>query len=363
MDAVTSEIVKVTMNVDGWYGFAGFGQMGGNTIKSICTKGFSVILVANTAQSDLDGLDIPEKCKYHILGGYGSSKDRKKAKQLLADNDCENFDLLVNEIKEKFKDCKVIFLIGSSGGGSGSAIVPAVKRRLQAETDKIICVVTCMPDDNASIKEFMNCYDFFRELESIEGGGATFIINNNKNNDKLILNEQFACYLEAFLNGETASARGVVDRAEIDNVLSQRGACIVNKQGSDKATTQTIVERIRDNIYAPLEDDGVVANIALINSNNDVRLKEVVESIGKPLATFEGWEADATVLAVSGCSFPYKKLEEFRQKIEDDKDTIKKNLTATSEQRLTGSIDFLGDITSEKLKSEKVESTRDWLFM
>lgn len=363
MDAVMNETVKVTMNVDGWYGFAGFGQMGGNIVKSIHEKGFSNILAANTAQSDLDGLDIPEECKYHILGGYGSNKDRKKAKQLLADNNCENFDLLVNEIKERFKDCKVIFLIGSTGGGSGSAIVPAVKRRLQAETDKIICVVTCMPDDNASIKEFMNCYEFFQELESIEGNGATFIIDNNKNEKKLILNEQFACYLEAFLNGETASARGVVDRAEIDNVLSQRGACIVNKQGSDKATTQTIVEKIRDNIYAPLEDDGVVANIALINSNDDVRLKEVAESVGKPLATFEGWEADATVLAVSGCSFPYKKLEEFRQKIEDDKDTIKKNLTATSERKLTGSIDFLDDIEAEKPKTEKKKSNRDWLFM
>lgn len=363
MDAVMNETAKLTMNADGWYGFAGFGQMGGNIVKSICTKGFSAVLAANTAQSDLDGLDIPEECKYHILGGYGSNKDRKKAKQLLADNNCENFDLLVNEIKERFKDCKVIFLIGSTGGGSGSAIVPAVKRRLQAETDKIICVVTCMPDDNASIKELMNCYEFFQELESIEGNGATFIIDNNKNEKKLILNEQFACYLEAFLNGETASARGVVDRAEIDNVLSQRGACIVNKQGSDKATTQTIVERIRDNIYAPLEDDGVVANIALINSNDDVRLKEVAESVGKPLATFEGWEADATVLAVSGCSFPYKKLEEMKQRIDDDKDTIKKNLTATSERKLTGSIDFLDDIEAEKPKPEKKKSNRDWLFM
>ena len=292
-----------------------------------------------------------------------SNKDRKKAKQLLADNNCENFDLLVNEIKERFKDCKVIFLIGSTGGGSGSAIVPAVKRRLQDETDKIICVVTCMPDDNASIKELMNCYEFFQELESIEGGGATFIINNNKNNDKLILNEQFACYLEAFLNGETASARGVVDRAEIDNVLSQRGACIVNKQGSDKATTQAVVERIRDNICAPLEGDGVVANVALINSNDDVRLNEVIESIGKPLATFEGWEANATVLAISGCSLPYRKLEEMKQKIEDDKDTIKKNLTATSERRLAGSINFLDDIETAKPKPEKKKSDRDWLFM
>ena len=354
--------MRVTMSVNGRYGFVGLGQMGGNVIKSIHTKGYSV-MAANAAQSDLDGLDIPEECKYHILGGYGSSKERKKAKQLLAENNCENFDLLVNEIKERFKDCQIIFIVGSSGGGSGSAMLPSIKKRLQAETDKIICAITCTPDDNASMKQYMNCYEFFQELETIGGGGATFIIDNNKNKEKLVLNEQFACYLDAFLNCETTSTRGVVDRAEIENVLSQKGICIVNKQGSDKATTQTVIERIRDNIYVSLEDDGVVANIALVNSNNNVRLNEIIESVGKPLATFEGWEADATVLAISGCSLPYKKLGEIKQKIEDDKDTIKKNLTATSERRLTGSIDFLGDLTVEKPKTEKVESTRDWLFM
>jgi len=354
--------MDATMNVKEWYGFVGLGQMGGNTAKSIHVKEYPV-MAANTAQSDLDGLDIPKDYKYHILGGYGSSKERKKAKQLLAENNCENFDLLINEIKERFKECHIIFLMGSSGGGSGSAMVPATKKRLQAETDKIICVVTCMPDNNASMKEYMNCYEFFQELESIEGGGATFIIDNNRNKEKLTLNEQFACYLDAFLNCETSSARGVVDRAEIENVLSQRGVCIVNKHGSDKATTQTIIERLRDNIYAPLEDDGVVANIALVNSNNNVRLSEIIENVGKPLATFEGWESDATVLAISGCSLPYKKLEEVKQKIENDKDTIKKNLTATSERRLIDNIDFLGDITTKKSQPEKVESTRDWLFM
>ncbi len=354
--------MRTEKNIKEWYGFVGLGQMGGNIAKSISTKDYPV-MAANTAQSDLDGLTIPEDYKYHILGGYGSSKERKKAKQLLAENDCENFDLLINEIKERFKDCHVIFLMGSSGGGSGSAIVPATKRRLQAETDKIICVVTCIPDDNASIKEYMNCYEFFQELESIEDGGATFIIDNNKNRDKLTLNEQFACYLDAFLNCETNSVRGVVDRAEIENVLSQKGNCIINKHGSDKATTQTVIERIRNNIYVPLEDDGVVSNIALVNSNNNVRLSEIIENVGNPLATFEGWECDATILAISGCSLPYKKLEGIKQRIEDNKETIKKNLTATSERRLMERIDFLGDITPTKEKLEKKKSNVDWLFM
>lgn len=344
------------------YGYVGFGSMGGNEATTFYIKDYPV-MVANTAISDLNSLDLPEDRKYHILNGYGSSKDRKKVKQLLAENDCENFDLLINEIKERFKDCKVIFLIASSGGGSGSGMLPAVAQRLINETDKIICVITCTPDDNASLKEFMNCYEFFRELESIDGRGATFVIDNNKNRNKFTLNEQFACYLDAFLNCETNSTLGVVDRAEIESVLSQKGMCIINKYNSETATTQTVIEKIRENIYAPMETDGVVANIALVNSNNKVRLKEVVENIGQPLATYEGHEADATVLAISGLSLPYTKLEEIKQKIDDNKDVIKRNLTATSERRLTGSIDFLDEITSEKPKTEKKKSTRDMLFI
>lgn len=349
-------------NVKGRYGFVGLGSMGGNVAIKFYSKDYPV-MVANTAQSDLDSLDLPEDCKYHILNGYGSSKDRKKAKQLLADNDCENFNLLINETKEKFADCKIIFLIASSGGGSGSGMLPAIEQRLLNETDKIICAITCIPDNKASLKEFMNCYEFFQELESIEERGATFIIDNNKNRNKFILNEQFSCYLDAFINAETKSAQGVVDRAEIESVLSQKGMCIINKYNADKATTQCVIEKIRENIYAPLEDDGVVANIALVNSNNKVRLSEIVDNIGKPLATFEGFELDSTVLAVSGLSFPYGELDEIKQVIDDNKDTIKRNLTATSERRLTGSIDFLGDIITEKPKSKKKKSTRDWLFM
>lgn len=350
------------VSVKGRYGFIGLGSMGGNEASIFYIKGYP-IMVANTAQSDLDSLKLPDDCKYHILNGYGSSKDRKKAKQLLAENDCENFDLLINEIKERFAECKIIFLIASSGGGSGSGMLPATAQRLLNETEKIICVVTCTPDDNASLKEFMNCYEFFSELESIEGRGATFVIDNNKNKNKFTLNEQFACYLDAFLISETQSTQGVVDRAEIENVLSQKGMCIINKYNAETATTQTVIEKIRENIYTPLEDDGVVSNIALINSNNKVRLSEIVENVGRPLATFEGFEYDSTVLAISGCSLPYQKLDSIKQRIDENKDTIKRNLSATSERRLMDSVDFLGEIVTEKPKAEKKKSTRDMLFM
>ena len=155
----------------------------------------------------------------------------------------------------------------------------------------------------------------------------------------------------------------MVDRAEIENILAQRGMCIINKYSSETATTQTVIEKIRENIYASLENDGVVSKIALVHSNNKVRLNEIVETVGQPLATYEGFGADATVLAIGGLSFSYSKLEEIKQKIDDNKEVIKRNLMATSERRLTGSVDFLDEITTEKPKTEKKKSTRDMLFM
>ena len=45
--------MDAAMNIKGWYGFVGLGQMGGNEVKSIHAKGYP-IMAANTAQSDLD---------------------------------------------------------------------------------------------------------------------------------------------------------------------------------------------------------------------------------------------------------------------------------------------------------------------
>lgn len=96
--------------------------------------------------------------------------------------------------------------------------------------------------------------------------------------------------------------------------------CIVNKYNSETATTQTVIKKIRENIYAPLENDNVVANLALIHSNSKLRLNELVENIGKPLATFERFDRfeseNGTVLVVSGLSSPNGKLDKIKQLID-----------------------------------------------
>ena len=44
--------MDVTMNVKGWYGFVGLGQMGGNMAKSVHVKEYPCLLYTSDAADD-----------------------------------------------------------------------------------------------------------------------------------------------------------------------------------------------------------------------------------------------------------------------------------------------------------------------
>ena len=64
--------------------FIAIGQAGGNIGQLFEERGFSVLYL-NTSEEDLSTLS-GAKYKYHITGGEGCNKDRKKAKQLVIDD-------------------------------------------------------------------------------------------------------------------------------------------------------------------------------------------------------------------------------------------------------------------------------------
>ena len=67
-------------------GFVCIGQAGGNIGNLFDELGFNVLYI-NTSQEDLDTLK-GAKHVYHIPGGEGCSKNRDKAKGVLASNLC-----------------------------------------------------------------------------------------------------------------------------------------------------------------------------------------------------------------------------------------------------------------------------------
>ena len=193
----------------------------------------------------------------------------------------------------------------------------------------------------------------------------TIILDNDKNSNKMRINEMFFCYLDALLTNNSSSVLGNVDNAEIEELISTSGMAIISKLGKDKSDTQQLISTFHNNIYAPLEEDKVIKYMGLINAGNgkDIQIEDIYSEIGTPFDTFCGFEADATICILAGLSLPYAKMAEIKGIIDSNKDTIKRNLTAQTKGKLSEGLGFFDDImTTSKPKAEKKTSNRDLLF-
>ena len=82
--------------------FVAIGQAGGNIGQLFEERGFSVLYL-NTSEEDLLTLE-DAKFKYHITGGEGCNKDRRKAKQLVIDD----YDSIATEMDAKINHLRGI---------------------------------------------------------------------------------------------------------------------------------------------------------------------------------------------------------------------------------------------------------------
>lgn len=344
-------------------GILAIGAGGGNVCVPFYKADYPSLFV-NSARLDLDSLiDVDEKYKYHIPGGEGCNKDRKKSKELFR----KDIDNIINEIKEKLPGIEYLFIIGSAGGGTASGVLASMKRIVMNELGLKACsIVTILPNTKTeSVKALINAYETLAEIEQLEEPGMTIILDNDKNVNKMRINEMFFCYLDALLTNNSSSVLGNVDNAEIEEMISTTGMAIISKLGKDKSDTQQLISTFHNNIYAPLEDDKVIKYMGLINagSGKDIRTEDIYSEIGIPLDTFTGYEADATICILVGLSLPYAKMAEIKEIIDSNKETIKRNLTAQSKGKLSEDLGFFDDILpTNKPKSEKKSSNRDLLF-
>ena len=117
-------------------GFLAIGAYGGNQCVPFYRKGYPTLFV-NTALQDLNSLkDVDEKYKYHIPGGEGCNKDRKKSKEIFR----KDIDNIVNQIREKMPGIEYLFIVGSAGGGTASGIIASMKRVAMNDLDIKACL-------------------------------------------------------------------------------------------------------------------------------------------------------------------------------------------------------------------------------
>ena len=331
--------------------FVAVGQAGGNIGQLFEKKGYSVLYI-NTSKEDLDTLE-SAKFKYHIPGGEGCNKDRRKAKQLSIDD----FDNIAREIESKVK-ADMLFVIFASGGGTGSGAGPMLTDLLIDE-GMAVGVLTIIPGSEESVKSHINSYECFSELIEIQQTAACFILDNEKG-EKLGLNAAFEDSFTAFLEipEKHKSIMGNIDKAEIMETLKAHGMAIIARDKGEDSSG--IIQALKESVFAPIEQDRAVKYITASLSGN-VRLEDIEKAIGTPLDNFRTFNDAETICCISGLTYPQTRLEAVYNKVADNTEVIKRNLAAARESGMKKGVNFLNELDPivKKQESKKPQTKRD----
>lgn len=292
------------------FGILGLGAAGSNIANLFEGKGYTTMYI-NTSAEDLGVIKGVHKI---AIPGEGAAKDRKRVLQLAM----ETFGDIVQKIESVITQ-RYVVVIFSAGGGTGSGIsIPILKYLTQI--GKICIPVMIFPDNHSSAKVNENAYNASVELMSLQGLGATFLLDNSRG-DKFAINSRFVCELDSFINLNNSSVHGNIDKAERKQMLSCPGVAVIGKLSKARSTAPEVIEALYNGIYAEIEGKSCYY-LGISTSNKSLDTNSIIDAIGGCYDTFLGISEATTIAIISGLKFPQKKVLSFKNKFESVVKTI-----------------------------------------
>lgn len=337
-------------------GIIAVGQAGGNIAHLLEQKGFEALYI-NSSSGDLGTINTNKQNKYHISNGIGCAKDRLASKKLMKDD----INSIIEFIKSRFENKKVIFVTFSTGGGTGSGASIILASMLIKILNKKVGLITILPSKKDTLQAHLNCYECFSEIAKLENLGATFVIDNNKNSNKKMINERFVKLFDNIFEFEKyESEKGNIDISEMLKLLTTKGMSIISEVEKEVGLLK-LFQKIKENdIFAPLQNDGKVAYLGL-STKQKFNKEDFIKEIGKYIDKFQNYNKDYSFLIISGLSFPINRIIEIKQKVIEEQEVfgnISKNINY-EEEFVPIKFDFLGDAEN---KEEEKDITFEDIF-
>lgn len=344
------------------------GQAGGNIGTLFEERGYNVMFI-NTSEEDLNILKNSTH-KYHLKNGEGCAKDRDKAKQLLAGD----IDPLIDQIRATITQ-KYVFVIFSSGGGTGSGVSPFLTEILidefsskedvvegslyKPEPEKYFAAVTIIPSDQDKTQAEINSYSCCQELLDIEDLGSLFILDNNCGRDKLAINRIFVDALDHVLSipSKHKHVEGNVDKAELKRAIFEtHGVAIANYLSREKGNSAMLAAAVRDNIYAPIQGDKTVLYYVL-STTNKVDTNSLAQEFGEPVDIFATYNQECNIMLMTGLTFPYDRFAEITDKVKKQAESIENSINSLHENKLSETLQISRKAKPKKTRTRVVQNT------
>lgn len=273
-----------------------------------------------------DNKSLPDAKNLLVLEGYdGLSGERSLAYEALTKN---------KKILQKIMgiEQKVILCIASGGGSTGSGTLPYISEIAASNPDKVVVAILLMPRPDEAIQKRLNAYNAAKELMEVEGLGAIIFVDNSAYDDLSKINLVLVNMLDAFFTDSSYSSGSNFDDSEKMKMLKDKGAFVLamlsdkNAEGNHVSTQDMVSALTVKNIFLPINDDGVVNNIGIINQGkNKIDEHEIVKAIGTPENIFTGANGSVNIACTSGMSYPIEYIQKLgKEAITEQKSRMEK---------------------------------------
>lgn len=340
--------------------FLGLGNCGCKQAKVFYEMGYKAMF-ANGSEQDLKVLgNVPNIYRLRGFDGFGGHRER--ALNCLADN--PEFVEALQGIDEK-----IIFVLHSTAGSTGSGIAPYSEEILTETTDgkgnpeKIVRPVPTLPSFDEPIGKKKSAYKAMLDIQEMRDVlGATFFINNNAAKDYDRINGNFAKMLDSFLSNDSYGKLNNFDESEKIEMLRQSGATVLGLFGKEHDKTFMLERLTKNGIFAPIEINKICGDIAVVHSgtdDSDIAIENVIAEFGKPFNIFEGYNnGNSTLICVNGLDYPVthiKQLGELAQQAFNERNRNRKSAEKLSD------MDFMRDEVAKTATTAKQSTKLDAL--
>lgn len=236
-------------------GVIGCGNAGSQVADLAQREGFDSFVI-NSSIRDLSTLhNLTQERKALIGEGKGVGKDRAKSKQYMKMS-IESQVLNAQVFKDFMNLKEVVFIVSSTGGGTGSGLAPTLLNLLQHiyPNTKFI-LVGILPTDNESYDTLENTVAYMQELNKLN---CTFMsYDNNKaprSEGKVAINKAIVEDFKVLRGDYIEQAdNDAIDENDMASILSYTGRLAVGRLeevDSSAPINDLLLESLNNNYYA-----------------------------------------------------------------------------------------------------------------
>ena len=290
-------------------GIIGLGNTG-NQVAALAQERLKVPVVAiNSSEKDLESvpqIKVRRLIKKKDGESAGAGKDRSLGKQYLKDS---VMDLLKDEeINEIIMGLDVVFVVSSTGGGTGSGTAPILTNLISERFADTKCImVGVLPVNNEAYSSHVNTLQYLDELYNVLSNQTYMLYDNDKlaglPSYQLLekVNNEIVSDIDVLrCTYNTKTQYDSIDDRDMTRLISFSGRIMVSrlegfqeKDCDNQTIEDMIITNIKKNCHVESQRDhkvmatGIITNLSdALTSDFDNNIPKVREFVGDPVHAF-----------------------------------------------------------------------------